>query len=427
MLKTVRGKFLISLAICIIIISQSPLSGAKSREESGESGDEKAVGKLSKADIKFISSSTIVESRMEQEGLVFREDSTESYLSELITKLTPPGYAEAEVGLHGRVLYDGGLLVVSFPNGGIYLSAGLFPRLKNEDQLAFLLAREIYHVTNHSIVLAERERKAKATAMVVGGMMLETFGDAYFGQNSVQSIAVKKIGSFMAEGGMIVVFAGSQKGYGKDREAMADKYALETMAKAGYNPVQAIELLKYLSRVMEDQAMPANVTPGFLINPKTIEERLAIMSTGAGSPAEQAQPAGAQTNEQYCKKTCLVRSRAGLICNSEKRFAAAEWIFQTLIKESKQDPQYHYYLGETYREWGITLKRDDYFKKAETEYKAALKIKQDYADPHLGLGYLFKNQGRREEAIKEFQIYLASAKGGLAKARAEKALLELQQ
>ena len=67
------------------------------------------------------------------------------------------------------VLRDPSPNAFALPNGHIYVHTGMLARLRDEDQLAALLAHEINHVAGHHGIVDHRATRKKAIAGMVLG------------------------------------------------------------------------------------------------------------------------------------------------------------------------------------------------------------------------------------------------------------------
>ena len=107
------------------------------------------------------------------------------------------------------------------PGGRLGVSVGLFDLLENQDQLAGILAHEIAHLAlRHTEARAER---ALATQLAGPGREIAALRRATFEQAAVPFTA--------------------------QEEASADRLALEVLARAGFDPREALWLNEHLGEV----------------------------------------------------------------------------------------------------------------------------------------------------------------------------------
>lgn len=122
----------------------------------------------------------------------------------------------------------------ALPGGQVFITYGLFKRLKTEDQLAGVLGHETGHVVGrHS---AEQMAKHELTQGILSGVM------AGVDQGSAQMASL--VANFI------------NMKYGRTDELEADYLGVKFMIEAGYNPKAMIELMKILEASSGGQAPP---------------------------------------------------------------------------------------------------------------------------------------------------------------------------
>lgn len=113
----------------------------------------------------------------------------------------------------------------AMPGGYILVSKGLLKILESEDELAFVLAHEIAHVSRrHHYQVVLRQRLAEQASRDL--------------QSAVQRDEVAKLASASAQ-----VYA---RGLDKGAEFEADRLGVEIMTRAGYDPVAALNVIERL-------------------------------------------------------------------------------------------------------------------------------------------------------------------------------------
>jgi beta-barrel assembly-enhancing protease len=115
----------------------------------------------------------------------------------------------------------------AMPGGYILVSTGLLKILENEDELAFVLAHEIAHVSRrHHYQIVLRQRLAEQASRDL--------------QSAVQGDEIAKLASASGQ-----IYA---RGLDKGAEFEADRLGVEIMTRAGYDPVAALSVLERLLR-----------------------------------------------------------------------------------------------------------------------------------------------------------------------------------
>lgn len=116
----------------------------------------------------------------------------------------------------------------ALPGGQCFITAALYGRLQNEDQLAGVLGHEIGHVIHRHG--AERMAKSGFIQGLIQSVMIGSGGDA-----GMTQIA-----------GMIGNYTNMK--YGRDQELESDEWGLQVMMDAGYDPMQMIEVMNILEK-----------------------------------------------------------------------------------------------------------------------------------------------------------------------------------
>ncbi len=128
----------------------------------------------------------------------------------------------------------------ALPGGQIFITVGLLSRLQNEAQLAGVLGHEIGHVIHrHSAQhMASSDLGTKlVTAVGVAG------SDGQNSGRSNQAVAAM-VNNMM------------QLKYGRGDETQSDKFGLEAMQAAGFDPSQMLGVMKILAEVSKGNRQP---------------------------------------------------------------------------------------------------------------------------------------------------------------------------
>ncbi|MGL5040079.1 MAG: M48 family metallopeptidase, partial [Aeromonas sp.] len=150
----------------------------------------------------------------------------------------------------------------ALPGGKIGVYSGLLKVAKNQDQLATVIGHELTHVlAQHS---NERLSRSQLAEFGLAAANLAMSGSQY------QGGAMQALG-FGVEVGVMLP-------YGRTQESEADRLGLELMARAGFNPAQAIPLWQNMSA-----AASGNTPPQLLSTHPSNSSRIAELQ------AQQAQ------------------------------------------------------------------------------------------------------------------------------------------
>ena len=114
-------------------------------------------------------------------------------------------------------------------------------------------------------------------------------------------------------------------------------------------------------------------------------------------------------------------SNLGVVYYQLGQLADAKDTFNKALSLNPNDAATHYLLG------AAELQMDD-LNAADTSFQKALELQPDLPEAHFGMGMLRRMQGRTDEAIQQFQAFLAGppAQDPRARSEAERILNELQ-
>ncbi len=123
----------------------------------------------------------------------------------------------------------------ALPGGQVFITAALFNKLENQDELAGVLGHEIGHVVaRHG---AERIAQMELTQGLTGAAVVAS-GDYHTAQ------AAQLIANLV------------NMSYGRDQESQADNLGIRFMTETGYNPEAMIGVMQILEKVSNGQSQP---------------------------------------------------------------------------------------------------------------------------------------------------------------------------
>lgn len=129
----------------------------------------------------------------------------------------------------------------ALPGGQVFITAALYNRLENIDQLAGVLGHEIGHVVGRHG--AERIAKQQLTEGLTGAAVLATY-DPNKPESAQTAHFAKMIGNLV------------NMKYGRNDELESDELGVRFMVEAGYDPTALIGVMKILEAAAGGQAPP---------------------------------------------------------------------------------------------------------------------------------------------------------------------------
>lgn len=136
-----------------------------------------------------------------------------------------------ELIYHFKVVDDKEVNAVSLPGGYVYVNKGLLERVKNDDELAGVIAHEVSHiVAKHSVKKLQ----------------------ALWGYSLLGILAAQGTNPDFAQG-VDLAFASIFTGYSREDESLADRLAVKYLRKAGYKPQAMISFLETLKAVHQKE------------------------------------------------------------------------------------------------------------------------------------------------------------------------------
>ncbi len=337
------------------------------------------------------------------------------------------------------VINDGTMNAWALPGGKIAINRGLLVELRDEAQLAAVLSHEISHVTRrHS---ARMQKKSSGTSLL--GALAGLAVGAKIPQ--LQDLAMQGTG---------LVTQGFQANYSRDYETQADNVGLVLLAKAGYDPLAAVEIQElFLSksqnknntgisaffashppsreRVINNKANLVGLPTGGLRFKAEYEKAISVLLRDKPAYAlYQKAITEAGKNKNYTQALKDIEQAIalqpkenqfwefkGVILQRQKRTRESILPFDKAIAANSGFFRPYIYRGMAYKELANWV-------QAESNLKASMNmLPTQYAAYHLGEVNLKLNN--REQAVKYFQA--AAQGGGELGQAAQQQLLRLQQ
>lgn len=139
-------------------------------------------------------------------------------------------------GYHFAILNSNEINAFSCPGGTIFITKGIIHAVRNEDELAAILAHEVAHINHRDGVSAIQKARLTQVATLISSQAAQRYTPAQFSQ---------LVSAF--EGSVDDVFKTLVvNGYGRSQEYRADESALSYLSRAGYNPSALKDFLERL-------------------------------------------------------------------------------------------------------------------------------------------------------------------------------------
>jgi predicted Zn-dependent protease len=297
----------------------------------------------------------------------------------------------------------------ALPGGKIAVNRGLLTELKNEAELAAVLAHEIVHAAaRHGAKAQERGTLMQA------GLAIAQIGAAVGGvDQNVAGLVLQGAGA----GAQLV-----QMKYGREQELESDHYGMKYMKAAGYDPMAAVTLQETFVRLSGTREKEQGWLEGlFASHPPSAERvernRATAQQLGAGGDLGTERYA-AQVAPLLKLKPAYDKADAAVAAAQKKDFKEAKSLANEAVKLVPNEGRFHQLLGDL----ELAEKRAD---AARPHYRKAIELNPDYFGSYLGAGVAELQAGDKTQAeswLKKSMELLPTAPaayylGTLAKAR----------
>lgn len=339
------------------------------------------------------------EKRIDQSGLLYTDSAVNEYLISIIHKLSPPGLTPGLLAIEVRVLKNPLLNAFAFPNGKIYVHAGMLARIENEAQLATLLGHELTHATHRHTIQELRGIRRATAALATLQMVALPFG--------VFGLAATTLGT--------VGTLGAVTGYSRGKEQEADEEGLRLMVKAGYSPQEAPKLFEHLK---EEITFRKAKEPYFFGSHPKVQDRIdSFRDLLKSKYADQGGEIGADRYDAVMTPLVIDNAETDLAIG---RFQLAQRDLERILSKQSRHARAHYLLGEVCRQ----RKGEGDAELSEKHYRQAIAVDPQLPAPHRALGYALLKRGDRQNAKVELLKYLELAPQASDQAYVEQALKE---
>lgn len=268
----------------------------------------------------------------------------------------------------------------ALPGGKMAINRGLLVHLQDEAQLAAVLGHEIVHAAARHGATQQTQNILISTGVMVAGVAASTQDSEYAG------LAVGAVG--------VGANAWMSK-YSRGHELEADKYGIEYMIRAGYDPMGAVELQETFVKLSEGRQ--SNWLEGLFASHPPSQERVT-----ANRRMAEANPGGVRNKAAFDRAMAQVRKDKTAYTNYEKAMKAASEKNYTnalsLVESSiKQQPKENLFWELK----GQLLIQQDKKKEAVAALDKAIQANPEFFRPYVYRGVAHKDLGNTAQAEKD--------------------------
>ena len=352
-------------------------------------------------------------SRQMQGGDYVRDPALQSYVREVGQRLA--AVSDRNLPYEFVVLNSSVPNAWALPGGKIAINRGLLVELNSEAELAAVLGHEIVHAAARHGALAMQR------GMLLQGAVLATQVASRRGDYSGLAVGAASLGAQLIN-----------TRNGREAELESDRYGMEYMSRAGYDPRAAIDLQETFLRLSEDRADQGRLARLFASHPPSAERVTQNRATAAAMPAT-----GEIGRERYQAAIAdLLATRPAYAAYDDARRALADDNLQEAeslageaVRLVNNEAQFHALLGDidlasdrpdqaiahydnAIREdgqffyfplqKGVAHQRNNQWTLAEEFFLASVSLLPT-ANAYLGLGQVAEERGDRDAALTQYR------------------------
>jgi predicted Zn-dependent protease len=328
-----------------------------------------------------------VEEEVSGSNLLITDPKLTGYLRDLIGTVGGPAAKDFRIYLARIPDFN----AMMFPTGFAVVFSGLLLRMRNEAQLAGVIAHEAGHFLRGHMIRSWRDQRRKTDLFSIGAM-LAGIGGAGAGVYLGDYVQLAELGTILS------LFQ-----YSRAMEAEADAIGVKNLAAAGYDPMEMSTIWQQLIGEEEASARYRNKRrhKGGLFDTHPSEgSRLADLKADA---LELTIPGKKYENYRARYLATIGPIRPMLLDDQVKLNdpGASQYLIETLAQDG-WDGLLRFYEGEV---WRLRNRPGDDVR-ADQSYAAAVAYPDAPADAWRWHGNSLLKQGRPTEAKAAFQRYL---------------------
>ncbi|MBI5615614.1 MAG: M48 family metalloprotease [Gammaproteobacteria bacterium] len=316
----------------------------------------------------------------------------ETYLRNILCRLAPEYCSQIRVYVVRTPYFNASMM----PNGAMQVWSGLLIRMRDEAQLAAVLGHEIGHFLRRHSLERARDLETKTSLLTLFTLGL---GGAVAAGGVAPAVAQG------ASGGAQLAALGSLFAFSRDHEAQADKYGVQLMAKAGYDPAQAAAVWRNL---VDEQKASGEKQDGSSYFFATHPDPASRLETLGGYARELGGQQTIDAGQAHARYFAAVGAHLPGFFADELHLSQpgrSEHLFKQLLDAKFAPGVVNYCLGE------VSRKRDSgkLSDAALAYYQAALGYPDAPPEAHRAIGLWKLKAKQLDEARQHFTAYLEQA------------------
>ena len=308
--------------------------------------------------------------RQSQGGDYVADPEVQDYVREVGNKLA--AVSDRKLPYEFFVVNDSTPNAWALPGGKIAVHRGLLTELKSEAELAAVLSHEIVHAA----------AKHGAKSVQRGVLLQSTIALANVTTKNSNYTEYAQLG---AELGAALITTK----YGRDAERASDRYGMNYMHRAGYDPAGAVDLQQTFVNLAADRKSGAH--NGLFASHPPSQERVENNRLHAATLPKGGVRGAARYRKVIQRlKTTKPAYQAyedATAAFAEADFAAATLLAQKAIKIEPNEAQFHSLLGDI-------ASINDRLTRAQKHYRHAIGLNEAFFYPHLQRGLVSRELGQ---------------------------------
>lgn len=281
-----------------------------------------------------------------------------AYVGGVVCRVAPEYCGDLRTYVLDRPVFN----AAAAPNGYVEVNSGLLLRVRDEDELAFVLGHEVSHFARNHTFARFQAQKNTANAMMVltAGITIAAAGAAYStaraggpyaGQNiNTISSTARSLNDLVYLSSIASLFS-----FSREEETEADQLGFQRAQHAGYRPGASVDLWNGELDEARASDFPKVRTSEvrasiFDTHPVTSDRIAALTAMGAGVVPAAASPA--TTADAARRYRAVVRPHLGDWLKDDLRrrdYGQTLFLIDRLAGEGEDLGLLSFYRGETYR------------------------------------------------------------------------------